>query len=350
MKAWRRPPESVVEEPAADLAEYGGPEDVEAGWVTVPTGAAALVTAAVRWAAWALLIAGPVVGVAAWMRAPAAVGVPHGAAKPAVSVRDAAGPAGFAELFVAAFVQAGKGSEASLQPYFPGVRDVSLAAEAGAHRASQLASVRVMEVSDGYWSVTVATHVTPRDEEKQKKDLTQEDPAGSGGVLRYFQVPVKAVGGGGLVAAALPAEVSAPPVGEAARLAYGPMYEAPRSAALVQTLQAVFGAYLAGGGELDRYLSPGVVISPVSPAPYAAVTVQRLAEAGATDPFEGQSGTPQDGQRRRLLVQVEATAASGAGWPLSYAVELKARDGRWEVAVLGAAPALEDQQVEGGKK
>ncbi|PVC81994.1 conjugal transfer protein [Streptomyces sp. CS014] len=351
MKAWRRPPDSVEEGSAAELAEFGGPDDVESGWVTVPTGAAALVTAAVRWTAWALLIAGPVVGVAAWMRAPAAVGVPHGAAKPAVSVRDAAGPAGFAELFVAAFVQAGKGSEASLQPYFPGVRDVSLASEAGAHRASRLAAVRVKEVSDGYWSVTVATHVTASGEEQEKdRPAAQEERVGPGGVLRYFQVPVKEVGGGALVAAALPAEVSAPPVGEAAQLAYGPMYEAPRSAALVQTLQAVFGAYLAGGGELDRYLSPGVVVSPVSPAPYAAVTVQRLAEAGVTDPFEGQSGTPRDGQRRRLLVQVEATAVSGAGWPLTYAVELRARDGRWEVAALGAAPVLEDQQVEGGKK
>lgn len=359
MKTWRRPPasDSAVKEPAADLAEYGGPDDVEAGWVTVPTGAAALVTAVVRWAAWALLLAGPVVGVAAWMRAPAVVGVSHGASKPSVSVRDTAGPAGFAELFVAAFVRAGRGSEASLQPYFPGVRDVSLASEVGAHRASQLAAVRVREVSDGYWSVTVAAHVEPHDKEKERKNLpaAQEEPVSSGEVLRYFQVPVKEVGGGALVAAALPAEVSAPPVGEAAQLAYGPMHEAPRSAALAQTLQAVFGAYLAGGGELDRYLSPGTVISPVSPAPYEAVTVQRLAEAGATDPFAAQSETPQDGQRRRLLVQVEATVTSGAGWPLTYAVELKARDGRWEVAALGAAPALEDQQIEeeeegGGEK
>jgi hypothetical protein len=330
---------------------YGGPDDAEAGWVTVSTGAAALATAVLRWAAWALLIAGPVVGVGAWMRAPAAVGVPHQSVKSPVAVRDTAGPAGFAELFVAAYVQAGRGSEASLQPYYPGVRDVSLVSEPGAHHAAQLAAVRVKEVSDGYWSVTVAARVTSREEE-QKKDASagQGEAAGSGGVLRYFQVPVKEVGRGVLVAAALPAEVSAPPVGEAAQLAYGPAHEAARSAALVQTLEAVFGAYLTGSGELDRYLSPGTVISPVSPAPYTAVTVQRLAEAGANDPFAAQAERPRDGQRRRLLVQVEAVGASGAGWPLTYAVELKARDGRWEVAALGAAPVLEDPQVEGGEK
>ncbi|MFC5802593.1 conjugal transfer protein [Streptomyces formicae] len=160
---------------------------------------------------------------------------------------------------------------------------------------------------------------------------------------------MKEVDRGVLVAATLPAEVSAPPVGEAAGLAYGPMHEARSSAPVVQTLQAVFSAYRAGSGELEPYLSPGTAISPVSPAPSAATAVQRLAEAGRRDPYAAESAKPRDGQRRRLLVEVEAVGPSGAGWPLAYAVELRARDGRWEVAALGAAPVLEDPQVTGRK-
>ncbi|MFC5802592.1 hypothetical protein [Streptomyces formicae] len=51
MKAWRRPPGSAVEERAPAETVYGGPEGEEAGWVTVSTGATAIVTGVLRWAA-----------------------------------------------------------------------------------------------------------------------------------------------------------------------------------------------------------------------------------------------------------------------------------------------------------
>ncbi|MFI9029921.1 hypothetical protein [Streptomyces sp. NPDC053560] len=49
---------------------------------------------------------------------------------------------------------------------------------------------------------------------------------------------------------------------------------------------------------------------------------------------------PGEGERRRLLVEVEAGDRRGAVRPMTYALQLRGRDGRWEVAALEAAPAL----------
>ncbi|MFF3460529.1 conjugal transfer protein [Streptomyces sp. NPDC002730] len=344
MKAWRRPP-VPKEDWTAQTVQHDGPQSAaRAGWVTVSTGAAANLTAVLRWTAWALLIAGPVVGIAAWLRPPAAAGAVPPTPRASVVVRDAAGPAGFAELYVSAYVQAGKGSEASLQPYFPNIRDLTLEATPGAQRAERLAAVRVKEVSPGYWSVTVAARISAGSAQASKaKGSTTGAPEGAGAVdarevLRYFQVPVTSAGSGsGYVAAALPAEVASPNAGEAAPLDYGTPVPADirdRAAAAVNEFLA---AYLTGTGELDRYLSPGTDITQVSPAPYAQVKVTQLAERGGD--FRANAPVT-EGARRELLVDAGATDSGGQVRPLTYALQLKARDGRWEIAALDAAPAL----------
>ncbi|MFI5634702.1 conjugal transfer protein [Streptomyces sp. NPDC051664] len=345
MKAWRRPPAPGT--PEEDWTGQAAPGDglesgAQAGWVTVSTGAAANMTAVLRWAAWALLIAGPVVGIAAWLRPPTAAGAVQQAPAASVVVRDMAGPAGFAELYVSAYVQAGKGSEASLQPYFPNIRDITLEATPGVQRPEQLAAVQVKEVSAGYWSVTVAARIDAGSDEASKpQDGTTDTPQETGavdGVLRYFQVPVKSAGSsGGYVAAALPAEVAAPDMGEAAVLDYGTPVPADTHDAATAAVSEFLAAYLTGTGELDRYLSPGTDISQVSPAPYKQVKVAELAERGG----EFRASAPViEGTQRELLVNVDATDVSGQVRPLTYALQLKARDGRWEIASLDAAPAL----------
>jgi hypothetical protein len=89
-------------------------------------------------------------------------------------------------------------------------------------------------------------------------------------------------------------------------------------------------AYLAGAGEVDRYLAPGVRLSPVSPAPFQTVTVQQML---AADQEAAAESVPADGTRVRVMAEVEARDRAGR-WPLAYELTLAARSGRWEVASL----------------
>lgn len=115
MKAWRRPPLEAEQEAVWDQVpeEYAAEEEAvgeQAGWVTVSPGALANMSAVLRWGLWLLLLAGPLLGLAAFLRPAPAGGVVASASKTSsVVVRDTAGPAGFAQLYVAAYVEAGKG-------------------------------------------------------------------------------------------------------------------------------------------------------------------------------------------------------------------------------------------------
>ncbi|MFD4482804.1 conjugal transfer protein [Streptomyces sp. NPDC058471] len=346
--SWRKAPALADARHEAPAPEEFAAQS-QAGWDTVSSGASANLTALVRWAAWALLLAGPALALYGLAQSPAAVGAPAPRAPAPAVVRDAAGPSGFAELYVAAYAKAGEGGEAALQPYFPGMRDVALDAKPGAQRAERLATVRVKEVSGGYWSVTVAAHVTGSKGPAKKEgstDTSQAADAAAGEVLRYFQVPVKsAAPGGGYVATALPAEVSAPTPGDAPELGYGRPVPADEDEPATDAVGDFLGAYLSGTGELDRYLSPGTDMSAVSPAPYEEIKVTQVAEHGG----EFRPGAAaSEGARRRLLVDLEATDHAGQTRPLTYALALTARDGRWEISALDTAPAL-DASVKGHK-
>ncbi|MCB5910399.1 conjugal transfer protein [Streptomyces pinistramenti] len=297
-------------------------------------------TAVVRWGAWSLLVAGPLLGGWALVSSarPAAVAARVEAPRTQVASSDAeaVAPAGFAELYVAAYVRAGGGGAAveQLAAFYPAARSVAWSAGGGAERAESTSSVRVRQVSAGYWSVTVAARITG-------------SAKGGEGRVRYFQVPVRSTSGAGgaasgWVAAALPAEVAAPSGGKAAApaLSYGSAHAPLASDPAVQTVQGFLAAYLAGRGELDRYLSPGMALRPVRPAPYTAVTVTQIADHGQ-GPAEGaEKQTPPDGVRRRLLVDVEGEGSQVKGRPMTYAIGLRSRGGRWEVAALESAPAL----------
>jgi hypothetical protein len=69
-------------------------------------------------------------------------------------------------------------------------------------------------------------------------------------------------------------------------------------------------------------------MSAVSPAPYSAVAVQQVLAVE-----EAAEKVPADGTKVRVLAQVGARDAGGR-WPLAYALVLKARSGRWQVAAL----------------
>lgn len=95
-------------------------------------------------------------------------------------------------------------------------------------------------------------------------------------------------------------------------------------------------AYLAGQGDVDRYLTPGYELRPVTPAAYTAVSVQQVL-AGRDDPVED---TPHDGQRAQVLVTAGLTTLTAEQASTQYALQLTARAGRWEVSALQDLPVL----------
>ncbi|MFF9870090.1 conjugal transfer protein [Streptomyces sp. NPDC013953] len=342
----RRPPKgAAAHRDDTELQDWDideGPQDV-AGW---STGAQANTAAAIRWTAWGLLALGPLLGALAYLSAPAEAGVSQMKPVPtAPATTGAQGAAGFAQLFVAAYIEAGEGDQARLAAYYPDATGLRLEGDSGRRRGEQLTVVRLRQTDRGVWSVTVAariTDTTPSARPSDRPDDKGDAKAGAARSVRYFQVPVATAptpsGASGYTALAMPAEVAAPEQIKAPALVYGPMRPALPADPRTQAVTEFLTAYLTGAGELDRYLAPGTKLNPVAPAPYTGIAVDSLA-------IEGEKGTepvttvPGDGTTLRLLVALRATGHDEVRNPLTYALTLKARAGRWEIASLDGAPA-----------
>ncbi|MFF4534040.1 conjugal transfer protein [Streptomyces sp. NPDC001407] len=310
-------------------------EPDETGWKT-STAHLSGIARLVRVGAWALVASGPVFGVMALV---GASGPAQGVAKPVAAPSPASpvGPAGFAQLFVTAYLEAGQGTERDLAPYYSG--SVALSVKPGTRTASRPVVIASREVQPGYWSVTVAVDVTAQDDKGKAKRLG----------VQYFRVGIQATGpagaGGtatsasavaGYTATSLPAQVAAPAALKPGALAYESDRGSSSTDPAVETARGFLTAYLAGTGELDRYTSPGTRLRAISPAPYTAVKVTGVQDdAGA-----GQQKVPADGTQLHQLVQVEATDQAGSAASLSYALTLTSRAGRWEVASVDDAPAI----------
>lgn len=182
-------------------------------------------------------------------------------------------------------------------------------------------TVAAITSHDGVWSVRVAATVT--DARKQT-------------ARRFYQVPVTVSGGQNPAVAALtlPSPVSAPAVRTGVSLAYRTQVDT--SGPVAATVSQFLTAYTAGEGDVTRYVTPGVQMSAISPAPYTSVKVDDLTAVGDVDP----SANPADGQVLRVLVSASATVTRQQVTALSYALTLKARAGRWEVAAIDLTPAL----------
>ncbi|MFF2779453.1 conjugal transfer protein [Streptomyces sp. NPDC058052] len=309
------------------------------GWELGSLGASANAVTVLRRSAWVLLLAGPVLGAWALLAGPEVVRAEVASERPAAVAVDSSGPGGFAELFVTAYLEAEEGQTGdAVAAFMPGAGPATLSGGGGGQVVEQAAAVRVRAVSAGYWAVTVAARVRPT-EPAAKPDRDEAEPASG---LRYFRVPVRSGTAGELAAVALPAEVGALPAGQAPELGYGQAAGPSAADPGVRTLQGFFTSYLSGGGEVDRYMPPGSRLTPIVPAPYTSARVERVAEYGTNAPgaaFPEGAQIP-DGTRRRLLVDVTAADRAGVERPLTYAVALKARDGRWEVEAVEAAPLL----------
>ncbi|HEY2667722.1 MAG TPA: conjugal transfer protein [Actinomycetota bacterium] len=230
---------------------------------------------------------------------------------PAAGSAPAAAPAavaGFAEMYVAAYLEAGAGQEQALHPYYPAAVDLHDVIPRSRY-AARTAAVASSEPSPGYWAITVGAEVLV---------AAQGGYVGAG--THFYRVGVMSATGP-LVATSLPAEVPAPTPTAVPPLRFGhlapPSGDAPSAA-----VEQFFDAYLAGHGE------PGAGLRAVTPPPFTSVAVTGIAMTPS-----GQSGV------QTVQAEVLGTDAGGLKTVLDYSFQLTERNGAWVVtSLLAAAP------------
>lgn len=304
------------------------------GWHGSPAGLG-LATRTVTVALWCAVIAGPLLALAAFAHGG---GSANAADEAAPDIRSGTAPAGVASLYVAAWLSAGSGTEETVRAYYPQLG--SLPDEPNRHSATRLVPVSVVEVSPGYWSVTVAAQVATR---------TERGWVDTG--VHYYRVPIRVLGGPeaggegrpggptGYVATGLPAEVGAPAGLEPVQVDYPRHRSADSADPVADSVGRFLAAYLLGEGELTRYVSPGSALSPISPPPYTELVLRDLYTDESNAGDRG-GGPDRDGTRLAVLAMVDATDRYKTTRQLGYALTLTSRDGRWEVSTLDPAPAL----------
>jgi len=304
------------------------------GWQGSPAGLG-LATKVVTVALWCAVIAGPLLGLAAFA---------HGGGSASASdesvpvLRSGTAPAGVASLYVAAWLSAGNGTEETVRAYYPQLG--SLPDAPNRHSATRVVPVAAVEVSPGYWSVTVAAQVATR---------TERGWVDTG--VHYYRVPIRVLGGPeaggegkpggptGYVATGLPAEIGAPAGLEPVQVDYPRHRSADSADPVADSVGRFLAAYLLGDGELTRYVSPGSALSPISPPPYTELVLRDLFTDESSSAGRSR-GPDRDGTRLAVLATVDATDRYATTRQLSYALTLTSRDGRWEVSALDPAPAL----------
>ncbi|MGW5433912.1 conjugal transfer protein [Streptomyces sp. NPDC004059] len=267
-----------------------------------------------RLAVWTAIAAGPIALAVAIASTPTTVQAATPGKSTAVrAAAAAADPAGYAQLFLSAWLRSSADDATTAQARLAQsmAPDVELPdPAAGAQsKPESVTAVRSAHVDGGAWSVTVAAQYAD-------------------GRLRYYTVPVVADRAGtSFTVTGAPGVVAGPARAVAAK---SPYRVSVPDGDLSLAVGEFLAAYLTGAGEVSRYLAPGVSLAPLSPAPYTAVLIQQVSAAEQAAAAEH---VPADGTTARVLARVEARDADGR-WPLAYGLTLKARSSRWEVAGL----------------
>ncbi|WP_121828805.1 conjugal transfer protein [Streptomyces sp. S1] len=283
-----------------------------------------------RFVVWGVLATGPVALLAHYGRPdPAVPRQPVSLTRTVQPEAPAeAGPAGYAELLVGLWLEAGSGPQSAaarqLRLLAPSVRPP----EWGQHAvtAGQVTTVRTVRQGEGRWSVTIAARLTGTAEAPEG-----ERPAG----LRYFTLPVvlqdpdRTGGALGPAAAGAPMEIAGPSAGQ---MPDSSLNSAVGDGPLADSVRGFLTAFLGAEGSAERYLAPGVILPRPDAGGYIAVEVDQLLADRRTDGPDAS----RDGAAVRVHAEVTATDSAGRKWPLSYALDLTARAGRWEVASFGS--------------
>ena len=279
----------------------------------------------VRWAPallWLLVAAGPVTaGAVAFHVTALGQRVDALYAAPDIEPSDeSVAASGFGELFVASLLTTDADTSKSLSGIaIPPAGDT----EGGGWVASREVSLGADEIAPGYFAVMVAADI----HRANPNTPTGWDPATTYiytlGVVRHDA---------GWSATGLPTLVAGPPTSPLADIQVDRLDGLDEVPGIEDAVAAFLAAYLTGTGDLDRYIVPDSRLVPVEPAPFDNV---ELIEAGMTKSANG---------ARYVSALVSGTDLYGSGQLLEYALLVSQRDGRWEIAELLPAPALQTYQ------
>ncbi|MDQ7809401.1 conjugal transfer protein [Amycolatopsis sp. A133] len=272
-----------------------------------------------RWVAWLAVLASPLLTIAGLI-----VLQPAGAP----SMRDGGAPApstspqGWAEMYVRSWLSATRDDPADLETFYPPGMKSQRAV--GTQVPVDTGVISAVSPVSGVWSVVVVADVLVlQPDGKRAATLLCAQVAMSGTDAAY-------------VATALPAVVACPGTSGAVQLVYDEV--ADPGGPVGQSVTGFLAAYLAGQGQLDRFVSPGASVALPRPVPYAAVQVTEVRTHEKFEP--GQAARPVDGTVVHSFVHAWGWDATGQSTPVDYALTLVARAGRWEINRIDPAPLM----------
>lgn len=274
---------------------------------------------ACRMALWVLMVSGPVAAVLIGNQV-STIGDTVRTLSAAAGVEsqpDTSGVEGFAELFIATYLEAGEDLPEVLSLFLDNTSLEGM--EIGSWFATRTTSIGAQELADNYYAVVVAAEVVAADQADGQPVWV---PAGT----RFYSVGVVEAEAGWVVVglpALIPAPTRAPPPEPLIRRLDGLDAEP----GLEEMLPRFLAALLAGDGELTRYISPTSQIITVTPPPFVTVEVV-------------QAGLVKSDRLTQVTLVVRATDAGERVQVLQYSLIVEQRDGRWEVSQLLPAPQL----------
>lgn len=269
---------------------------------------------------WLLVLSGPaaaLVATAHLSTLSSRLEVIQAAAAAADPPADSSGAAGFAELFVSAYLDAGEGSTTGPERFVDGV--AMEGADAGSWSVVRTTSLGATEIAPGYFAVTVAAELIAR---VTGSDSISSEPFGT----LFYSVGVAETDSGWTVVG-LPSLIPAPDRAIAPDLLVDRL-DGIDDPGLQDMVGRFLSAYLTGDSELARYLAPSAPVLHVHPPPFTDVEVLRSGIA-----------TDQEG-RTVVAVVARATDDAGRAQLLEFWLAVSQRDGRWEVAEVLPAPPL----------
>ena len=282
----------------------------------------------VTWALWAAIACGVI---AFGLVVAGALDPANGTTDNAdVEVTDMSGPAGWAELYVAEFLTAGRGSEDDLAAFMADVP--SLSGDPNSFFAQSTVVVSIDETAPGYFDVVVAAAVLARN------GAGEYTPAGT----RYYAIGAhEGDSDDSFYTLTLPAEIPTPVAPADTKNSIVANATGDFDADAASDLDAFFAAYLAGSGELDRYAAPEAGLRPL-----AVPAVTPGGDPTMTAPFESVRvdqlrfvADPVDTGDVIAFGHVVADTIYGSAQDLEYTLRLGRRSDRWYVLeILPAIP------------
>ncbi|MGW3993211.1 conjugal transfer protein [Amycolatopsis sp. NPDC004772] len=272
-----------------------------------------------RWVAWLAVLVSPLLTIAGLIvLQPAGAPTMRDGGAPAPSTS----PAGWAEMYVRSWLSTTRDDSAGLEGFYPPGMKSQRAV--GTQVPVDTAVISAVSPAQGVWSVVVVAEVLVlQPDGKRAATLLCAQVAMIGREAAY-------------VAAALPTPVACPGTAGAVELAYAEI--ADPGGPVGQSVAGFLAAYLAGQGQLDRFVSPGASLALPRPAPYTAVQVTEVRTHEKFEP--GQAARPVDGTVIHSFTQASGWDATGQSTPVDYALTLVARAGRWEINRIDPAPLL----------